>query len=171
MKATVLIFASMALSASINAATFYKCVDASGKVTFTDSNCPANHNLNDVVTAYNPRISGSGSDVRMAEPAARIYSQPTYRANEARQAQAPAIARGCSTGLSDQDLRTAKVRGEIVPGMTRKEIASIYGNPTEKGAQGGGTSTYWRKGYRELVSVNYDRSGCVKSSYQSGVTP
>lgn len=170
MKRSIFIFACLALSAGAEAASFFKCVDASGRVTFTDSNCPDNHELDGVVTAHNPRISGSGADVKMAEPSAKGSPRQVVLQNDTRQRTARAV-QGCSTPLSAQDLRTAKVRGEIVPGMSREEIASIYGKPTEKGAQGSGTSTYWRKGYREVVRVSYDRNGCVSSSNQAGVTP
>jgi hypothetical protein len=78
----------------------------------------------------------------------------------------------CSTGLSDRDLRAAKVRGEIVPGMSRKDVESIYGKPNRDGAaHGAGTSTYWNDKYLEMTSVNYDSNGCVRSTYQSGHKP
>ncbi|KAF1052509.1 MAG: hypothetical protein GAK43_01893 [Stenotrophomonas maltophilia] len=76
---------------------------------------------------------------------------------------------GCSTGLSERDLRTAMVRKEIVSGMTHEQIESIFDRPDRQGhVQGGGTVTYWNDKFLNYFSVNYDRNGCVESSYQSG---
>lgn len=59
----LLLFASQSM-----AATIFRCVDANGKVTFTQHNCPDNHVLDDVVTARNAKPSGSGPDSVMASP-------------------------------------------------------------------------------------------------------
>jgi len=175
------ILAAALLSSQAGAATIFKCVDASGKVTFTKGqNCPDNTGLDDVVRAHNPRISGSSAPVQMARP--RVNASPSAAAGEygaPQPQQAPrrgvAVVGGsaprveCDTGLSDRDLRTAKVRGEIVPGMSRKDVESMYGKPNrDGGARGAGTSTYWNDKYLDVTSVNYDRRGCVRSSYQSG---
>lgn len=78
----------------------------------------------------------------------------------------------CDTGLSDRDLRTAKVRGEVVPGMSRKDVETIHGKPIEgTNARGGGANTYWNDKYVEVTSVNFDGAGCVRSTYQSGHRP
>lgn len=157
------------------AATVFKCVDAAGKVTFTQQNCPENNILDDVVSARNPTISGSGPATRMAEssrvsgyapPQGRQHQQPRSKVSVV---GASAPQAGCSTGLNERDLRTAKVRGEIVPGMSRQDVESIYGAPNRNGAaRGAGVSTYWNDKYLSATSVSYDRGGCVRSSYQSG---
>lgn len=174
-----LLLAGALISSHASAATIFKCVDAAGKVTFTKGqNCPDNTGLDDVVRAHNPKISGSSAPVQMAQP--RTQSRPTYSADhQLEQQQAPrrgvAVIGGsapqveCNTGLSDRDLRTAKVRGEIVPGMSRKDVESIHGKPNrDGGARGAGTSTYWNDRYVDVTSVNYDAGGCVRSTYQSG---
>ena len=160
-------------SAEASAAAIFKCVDANGKVTFTQNqNCPENSCLDDVVRAHNPTISGSSAPVQMATPATSTYSA-------APRAKSPskgvAVVGGstsrprCNTGLSDRDLRTAKVRGEIVPGMSRKDVESMYGQVNRNGsARGAGGSTYWNDKYLDMTHVSYDSSGCVRSSYQSG---
>ncbi len=168
-----LLIASALLSSQASAATIFKCVDAGGKVTFTKGqNCPENTGLDDVVRAHNPRISGSSAPVQMATPrpqgpAAGALAAPQQRGVAVVGGSAPPPE--CDTGLSDRDLRTAKVRGEIVPGMSRKDVESIHGKPNrDGGARGAGTSTYWNDKYVDVTSVNYDRRGCVRSSYQSG---
>lgn len=161
-------------AAGANAATVFKCVDEKGKVTFTSSaNCPSGHELQDIVSPHNAAPSGSGPATVMAKPDDPVSVKGSHQAAPSGQGytvvggsepQAP-----CSTGLSDRDLRTAMVRKEIVPGMSRDQIESMYGKPNRDGAaQGGGSSTYWNDKYVDQTSVNYDRGGCVRSSYQSG---
>lgn len=169
---------ALALSSSAEAATIFKCVDAAGKVTFTkNQNCPRNSGLDDIVRAHNPAPRGSSAPVQMATPRS---------AQVAGQAQAPAVSQPrtvavvggsapsvkCDTGLSDRDLRTAKVRGEVVPGMSRKDVETIHGKPIDgTNARGGGANTYWNDKYVEVTSVNFDGAGCVRSTYQSGHRP
>lgn len=177
MRSFGFILVTLLLSSQAGAATIFKCVDAAGKVTFTKGqNCPDHTGLDDVVRAHNPTISGSSAPVRMARP--RLQAQPSQAPNSHSYQPQPrgvAVVGGsaprteCNTGLSDRDLRTAKVRGEIVPGMSRKDIESIHGKPNRDGsARGAGTSTYWNDKYVDVTSVNYDAGGCVRSTYQSG---
>lgn len=167
------ILAVLLLSSQASAATIFKCVDAAGKVTFTkNANCPGNTGLDDVVRAHNAAPSGSSAPMRMATPAAPAY---TAQRPEQMPSKGPVVVggsapqRGCDTGLSERDLRTAKVRGEIVPGMSRKDVESMYGPANRDGsARGAGTTTYWNDKYVDVTSVNYDAGGCVRSTYQSG---
>lgn len=167
------ILAALLLSSQAGAATIFKCVDEAGKVTFTkNANCPRNSGLEDVVRAHNAAPSGSSAPVQMATPPA-----PAHTAQRPEQApsKGPVVVggsapqRGCDTGLSERDLRTAKVRGEVVPGMSRKDVEGMYGPANRDGsARGAGTTTYWNDKYVDVTSVNYDAGGCVRSTYQSG---
>lgn len=167
------ILAALLLSSQAGAATIFKCVDASGKVTFTkNANCPSNTGLDDVVRAHNAAPSGSSAPVQMATPTA---SAGTAHRLEQAPSKGPVVVggsapqRGCDTGLSERDLRTAKVRGEVVPGMSRKDVEGMYGPANRDGsARGAGTTTYWNDKYVDVTSVNYDAGGCVRSTYQSG---
>jgi hypothetical protein len=158
------------LSSACMADTVFKCVDSQGHVTFTArANCPSDSALDDVVSAHNARPSGAAEGTLMAAPVS-----PQNRSAPRAAATAPATQTGpapCSTGLTAQELRTAKVRGEITPGMTRKDIESIRGKPNKDSARGAGSSTYWNDKYVDVTSVSYDRNGCVRSSYQSGHKP
>ncbi|WP_158541723.1 DUF4124 domain-containing protein [Pseudomonas sp. RIT411] len=155
------------------AANVFKCVDAKGKITFTaQANCPDNHSLDDVVTARNPTISSEGEETVMAQR--RIYRSPnrTYYG-----APPPSVAAtdgvtvvgasrirpDCDTGLNDQDLRTAKVRGEIVPGMTRGQVASVQGDDPRRSRGGAGTDVKVSHDYKTATAVSYDRNGCAGS--------
>lgn len=159
------------------AASVFKCVDAFGKVTFTQHNCPDASGLDDVVSAHNPRPSGSGQGTVMAvSPQAQSSGSYQQVSRPVQSSSSGVTVVGgsrekipCDTGLSDRDLRTAKVRGEVVEGMSRKDVESMYGKPNSDGhAQGRGGSTYVRDRYVEVTHVNYGRGGCVSSSYQSG---
>ena len=173
MRLSNLVLALIIVSSGAHAATIFKCVDAQGNIHFTaNANCPENHDLNDVMSVDNPTISRSGESTLMAPTRNGVARTRQTVAGATQHAATPASPSSpCSTGLNARDLRTAKVRGEIVPGMTRSEIQKIYGNATNKGAQGAGGSTYWSDRYKQVVSVNYDRNGCTQSSYQSGYKP
>lgn len=184
MKLPLLAFCCFFAAAAAQAATVFKCVDAAGKITYTQQNCPANNSLDDVVRAHNPTVSGAGPAVRLAEPQRQyppvtattdaLSASPYTVQGEAPRSRvsvvgASAPQRTCDTGLNGRDLRTAKVRGEIVPGMSRKDVESMYGDPNRNGrARGTGGSTYWNDKYLSATSVSYDTGGCVRSSYQSG---
>jgi hypothetical protein len=61
--------AAVLLGFEAHAASVMKCVDAAGKVTFTqNANCPSNTGLTDVVSAHNAAPSGSSVPVQMADP-------------------------------------------------------------------------------------------------------
>ena len=163
------------------AETVYKCVDAHGKVTFTQQACPNSGNSAGVeLNVQNSRPSGEGESAVMAQPPQPIYvpeqTQPSQSlpATSASAGQATVVGgsaerQSCSTGLSERDLRTAMVRKEIVPGMSRKEMERMFGTPSRQpGAHGAGANTYWNDKYLNFFSVNYDVNGCVMSTYQSG---
>ena len=161
------------------AATLFKCVDAKGRVTFTQANCPDNHQLDDVVSVHNAAPSGTSDPVQMAAPRQNMQTGQQYGQQGGSQNRGSVTVVGgsrkiapCSTGLSDSDLRTAKVRGEVVPGMSRKDVEEMYGKPNGDGhARGGGSSTYHRDKYTAMTHVSYGRDGCAGSSYQSGHKP
>lgn len=180
-----------------HATTLYKCVDAHGKVTFTQQSCPQGNAAGDEMRVRNPTISGDprfdsivredvhGEMHAPRERHAREYQGERYPPSYHHQQQPPAppaqqrprvtVVGGsqpqaeCYTGLSDRDLRTAMVRGEIVPGMTRKQVASMYG-PVNRNApaRGAGVTTYWNDKYLSQTSVRFDANGCAESSWQSG---
>lgn len=49
-------------------ATVFKCVDAAGKITFTQHDCPAASQDSSVVSVSNQRPSGAGPATMMADP-------------------------------------------------------------------------------------------------------
>lgn len=175
-----------------HAATVYRCVDANGKMTFTQQACPKGKAAGEELRVHNPRISGEkiaepddlidGSAQRVSEAQAFQERQGERHSQSLPASGAPSAVRSrvtvvggsapqaeCSTGLNDRDLRSARLRGEIVPGMTRQQVASMYG-PVNRNAptRGAGVTTYWNDKYVSQTSVRFDANGCVESSWQSG---
>lgn len=74
----ILVAALISFASVVHAGQVFKCVDSSGKVTFTQSNCPEKHDFDSVVEAKNVAPSGSGPAVKMATqkmPVARTSVQ------------------------------------------------------------------------------------------------
>lgn len=168
----VLIAVALLLAAGMSqAASVFKCVDAKGKITFTaHANCPDNHALDEVVSARNPTISSAGEETVMAER--RVYrthgqayygAPPSTASGGVTVVGASRIRPDCDTGLNDQDLRTAKVRKEIVSGMTRSQVASIQNDDPRRGRGGAGTDVKVSSDYKSATAVTYDRNGCAGS--------
>lgn len=172
MRAVLIFVALLLLIGESRAASVFKCVDAKGKITFTaHANCPDNHALDEVVTARNPTISSAGEETVMAErrvyraPAQAYYGAPPAAAvsGGVTVVGASRIRPDCDTGLNDQDLRTAKVRKEIVSGMTRSQVASIQDDDPRRGRGGAGTDVKVSHDYKTATAVTYDRNGCAGS--------
>lgn len=160
--------AAVALATAAQAASVNKCVGPDGKITFTQQACAGGGMPTGVVDARNPPPSGSGPAVEMTSP------QWSFDEVEQPRQQARVTVIGgredktCSTGLSEQDERTATVRGQAVQGMTRSQIESIYGRPhTTSTANGRVNYRYWSDHNREYVSVRFDENGCADWVYQS----
>jgi hypothetical protein len=170
---SVVIVFSLLTAMHTQAATVFKCVDAKGKITFTQGNCPDNHALNDVVSAENPTISGSSAPSTMVQRR-RAFAESSSQYS----ASSPSSGAGssvtvvgasrerppCDTGLNDRDLRTAKVRGQVVPGMDRKDIEQSMGNKEQK-SQGGGGDYYASHNHKDATYISYDNNGCASRSY------
>lgn len=62
----ILVAALISFASVVHAGQVFKCVDSSGKVTFTQGNCPERHDFDSVVEAKNVAPSGSGPTVKMA---------------------------------------------------------------------------------------------------------
>ncbi len=171
MRVVLIAVALLLVAGMSQAASVFKCVDAKGKITFTaHANCPDNHALDEVVSARNPTISSAGEETVMAER--RVYrthgqayygAPPSTASGGVTVVGASRIRPDCDTGLNDQDLRTAKVRKEIVSGMTRSQVASIQNDDPRRGRGGAGTDVKVSSDYKSATAVTYDRNGCAGS--------
>lgn len=171
-RSVLLLATFLTAAANCQAATVFKCVDAKGKVTFTaQANCPESHALDDVFLVRNQTISAEGEETVMAEQRRtplssdkRYYGAPPRISGQGNLTVVGASRErpDCDTGLNDQDLRTAKVRGEIVPGMTRSQVASVQGDSPRRSRGGAGIDTRWSHDMNYATSVSYDRNGCAR---------
>lgn len=87
----VFIFGALAVFSQAQADTVFKCVDAAGKVTFTQNqNCPRSSALDDVVSAHNAAPSGSSAPVQMADPSKLRKQKPKDKSVAVVEDQPPA---------------------------------------------------------------------------------
>lgn len=74
----------------------------------------------------------------------------------------------CTTGLSSSEHRSAVVRKQPLNGMTKREIESMFGRPSEVTNTGRETIyRWWKNGNRNYASVTFDSSGCATRVYSS----
>jgi len=161
--------AAAMLAIDAHAASVNKCVDAAGKITFTQQACPGGQQPDEVVRAHNPAPSGGTEVVEMVSPEWRSFNEPEPTRSQTKVTVVGGRdERTCSTGLSERDERTATVRGQAMRGMNRAQIESIYGKPdTTSTANGRVNYRYWNARNREYVSIRFDEYGCADWVYQS----
>jgi hypothetical protein len=168
--------AAVALATTVQAASVNKCVGPDGKITFTQQACPGGGQPDEVVSANNPSPNGRPpiATPRRDDPRwhSVLPSTPHTTAPSPRSGFTVAgdsgQRKGCSTGLSERDERTATVRGQAMKGMTKAQIESIYGKPdTVSTANGAVDYRYWSDRNRKYVHVGFDRDGCADWVYES----
>ncbi len=161
---------AFSVSMPVAAETVFKCVDAAGKVTFTQQACPDSTGLADVVRAHNSPPSAGGSPVRMADQPIR-YSPADQSQNQPRKSSVTVVGERvspCQIDMSAQDHRSAVVSGKAQQGMTAGEIEGMYGEPDTVSSANGETSyRYWNAQDREYVRVDFDKNGCADWIYTS----
>lgn len=129
---------ALSLAPAGEAATVFRCEDASGHVTFTQLGCP-NAQAGERIEADNPPPGGT-SITPMATPA------PLRR-------EAPSVVvvgggkEKCGARLGEQERRKAIVEQRIVAGMTRADVERALGNagPGEREQCGGDLSVQGRQ--------------------------
>lgn len=76
-KSISIVFLSLTLGHQAFAETIFKCVDESGRITFTArANCPGGHELQSSAEKKNARPSGDDESVVMADPSRRSVTVP-----------------------------------------------------------------------------------------------
>jgi hypothetical protein len=74
--------ATVILSSLAQADTILKCVDDRGEITFTQGRCPNGQSLDERMTIDNPRPSGSGPAIRLADPTPPVKEAPPINQQE-----------------------------------------------------------------------------------------
>jgi len=142
------------------AASVFRCVDAAGKVTFSQRGCPVDQQQA-VQQAENP-TPGNGKPVPMATPKKHAgIRQP------AKQRELVVIGGaddGCGNLLDASQRRQATIRREVRDGMSRQDIESALGRPDKISTQNGQVRyTYEADGNGRSRQVTFDEAGCVKT--------
>ena len=157
------LYAAICLAACLNPApalstTVFRCEDMNGKLTFTRQGCPENHEQS-LQKAYNPP-PGSSKPVPLAKP------QKTSRKGKNSTRKDLAVIGikqdGCGNLLSSSERRTAIIKQQIRPGMSRADVESSLGRPDKVSETNGQTRYVYdgKKGNKR--NVTFDQAGCVK---------
>lgn len=159
MRIEMAVFAAIALlPAAANAATVFKCVDASGKITFSQQGCP--DQPSSAFTVRNQSISGSGPAAVMAQPGGFEVA----RENEPRRGGVTVVGGNGSScsDMSSQDIRSAIVRNKVFVGMTAEQAEKSWGKPDKINSSSNGDDqwVYYRADYRSQY-IYVDQAGCV----------
>lgn len=90
---TIILYAALLVTTNAQAAAITRCVDAAGKVTFSQHGCPQSSSA-DVLTVTNPKPSSDGKVVRMAPTASS--GSPSNSARVTQPRAATPVRRSCS---------------------------------------------------------------------------
>lgn len=143
--------------ASIQAATVYRCEDASGHLTFSASGCAADSESS-LQDAENARPGGAKPTL-MAKPKATprkaVPREPTVVA---------AKADGCGDLLSASERRQAIIRSQIKAGMSRADVENALGQPRRISQLDTVTRYHYdaRNRQERARLVTFDEHGCVR---------
>lgn len=151
---------ALSLAPAGEAATVFRCEDASGHVTFTQLGCP-NAQAGERIEADNPPPGGT-SVTPMATPAPLRREAPSV----------VVVGEGkekCGARLGEQERRKAIVEQRIMAGMTRSDVERALGKPDRvSGNNAEVTYRYKADKRRGSRSVSFDQEGCVKGKAKSG---
>lgn len=147
------------------AASVFRCVDAAGKVTFSQRGCPIDQQQA-LQRAENP-TPGNGKPVPMATPKKKVAGKSgkaEKQQNERELVVVGAQDDGCGNLLDASQRRQATIRREVRDGMSRADIESAFGRPDKVSTQNGQVRyTYEADGNGRSRQVAFDEAGCVKT--------
>lgn len=166
-----LIFIAVMLPALANGAV-YKCVDASGKTTFSDRACAgteggvkidvklANGTGEPSVRseAESPEQRRIGAQFDRIRDEIRNHSRKIARQDNARDS-------GLCKAFSDTEIRTMVIRNQVIEGMRASDASRAWGTPWR--INGNQHAYHWERG----SAYFYTEGGCVRSvqgSYVGG---
>ncbi|MDY0250738.1 MAG: DUF4124 domain-containing protein [Pseudomonas sp.] len=158
-----LLFVAVMLPALASGAV-YKCVDASGKTTFSDRACAGTEGGVKVDVKL---ASGAGEPVAQREfmsPEQRRISEKYKRtADLLREPRRNRVRQDSSTDsgpcktFSDTDIRTMIIKNQVVEGMRASDASRAWGTPWR--VNGNQHAYHWERG----SAYFYTEDGCVRS--------
>ncbi len=128
-------------------APVFKCIDAAGKVTFSQHGC-GEAGSDEVIAPVAPRPSGSGPAVKLADPA-KVPPVQFVRRN----------FNHCGE-LTQVDIVHANSRGQVILGMTAQDVRNSWGSPKQVNRSANGEQwVYPLDEYRSRY-LYIDNNGC-----------
>lgn len=118
MRVTLFAVAILLAASQADAASVFKCVDAGGKITFSQSAC-ASGSSSEAISPNAPRPSGTGKSVQLADPKTVPRLQGSGR---------KASYNHCGD-LTQVDIVHAQSNGQLIIGMTGEDVVRAIGNP------------------------------------------
>lgn len=146
-----LIALTILCASSTYATTVNKCVDAHGKVTFTQSACSAGVQGESVKIVQ----SSSGFDMSDAIKTERIETNSI----PVKRKIMPEPKQGSCLPHSDQAIRTAIIQHRIMVGMKSSDAVKAWGNPYRINRSSHGNEQWVYNGQYLYI----DKFGCIES--------
>ncbi|KTT35657.1 DUF4124 domain-containing protein [Pseudomonas rhizoryzae] len=139
------------------AATVYRCEDASGHLTFSATGC-ALDSESSLQAAENARPGGAKPTV-MAKPKAGAH-----RATPREPTVVGSKADGCGDLLTASERRQAIIRGQVKAGMNRADVENALGQPRRISQLDTVTRYHYdaRNRQERARLVTFDENGCVR---------
>lgn len=153
---TLLSFILWALFSTANASSIQRCEDAQGRITFSQHGCPSEQ-LQQQISAHNPTPGGN---------------QPrTMAGHQTRPETAPRPVNdimvvgqredGCGNRVNGTERRTAMIRQQVLPGMTRADVLSSLGTPQRISRHNAHEQFHYTRADGSRYSIRFDHNGCV----------
>jgi len=163
-----LLAALLCLPTFSSAATFNRCEDSAGNITFTSQSCPAGHERR-LQEAYN---APPGSGTVLLPPAERGERYTSKASSGPVKEQEILVVGeredGCGNRLSAEQRRKAIINRQTPPGMNVRDVESMLGKPDSIVNRNGELRYTYKDKNRNgrSDSVSFDQYGCVKDSRQ-----
>ena len=142
----------------------YKCVDASGKTTFSDRACAGTEGGVKVDVKLASGAGEPATDRRSMSPEQRRIEAEFDRIKDAiksppskRTRQVDARDSGPCKPFSDTDIRTMIIKNQVVEGMRASDASRAWGTPWR--VNGNQHAYHWERG----SAYFYTEDGCVRS--------
>lgn len=163
-SAALLVVATQAMAQST---TVYRCPGPNGETVFSQTPCAATGA--EELLIHRNEIGGTlgPSPGYYEERAAQERRQALQRLDRLEQDLAEARANAPCKEFSSGDLRTLRIRRQVVPGMPREDAVKSWGAPTR--INGTQYAYHWSSG---ISAYFYIENGCVRTvqGYYGGRT-
>jgi hypothetical protein len=155
----------LSLPPAATASSVFRCVDAAGKITFSQRGCPIDQQQA-LQQADNP-TPGNGKPVPMATPAKKTGGTAAKQRKKRELVVVGGPDDGCGNLLDASQRRQALIRREVREGMNRDDIENAFGRPDRISQQNGKVRyTYEANGNQRVRQVTFDEAGCVRTQAQ-----